>query len=80
MSRRAELDAFLGWLLGTGSQSAADSFVTARSFRRRTPWCWSIAPEIPATGEIHDQVQIDGIYIGSWCCLIAVAGEHVIGW
>ena len=37
-------------------------------------------PEIPATGEIHNQIQIDGIYVGSWCCLIAIAGEHVIGW
>ena len=80
MSRRAELDAFLGWLLGTGSQADIASFGTARSFRRRTAWCWNIAPEIPSTGEIHDQVQIDGIYVGSWCCLIAVAGEHVIGW
>ncbi|BAS13634.1 transposase [Arthrobacter sp. Hiyo8] len=80
MSRRAELGAFLGWLLGTGGQALVDSFGTARSFRRRTAWCWNIAPAIPATGEIHDQVQIDGIYVGSWCCLIAIAGEHVIGW
>lgn len=80
MSRRAELDAFLGWLLGTGSQMDVGSFGTARSFRRRTAWCWNIAPAIPVTGEIHDQVQIDGIYVGSWCCLIAIAGEHVIGW
>ena len=80
MSRRAELDAFLGWVLGVGSQAGAVSFGTARSFRRRTAWCWNIAPAIPATGEIHDQVQIDGIYVGSWCCLIAIAGEYVIGW
>ena len=80
MSRRAELDAFLGWLLGTANQSAATSFGTARSFRRRTGWCWNIAPEIPVTGEVHDQIQVDGIYVGSWCCLIAVAGDHVLGW
>ena len=80
VSRRAELDAFLGWLLGAGSQAGAVSFGTARSFRRRTAWCWNISPAIPATGEVHDQVQIDGIYVGSWCCLIAIAGEHVIGW
>ncbi|GAA5194976.1 hypothetical protein GCM10023346_23700 [Arthrobacter gyeryongensis] len=65
MSRRAELGAFPGWLLGTGGQALVDSFGTARSFRRRTAWCWNIAPAIPATGEIHDQVQIDGIYVGS---------------
>ena len=80
MSRRAELDAFLGWLLGTSSQSTATSFGTARSFRRRTGWCWNIAPGIPVTGEIHDQIQVDGIYVGSWCCLIAVAGDYVLGW
>lgn len=78
--RRAELDAFLGWLLGSGSQAGAVSFGTARSFRRRTARCWNIAPVIPATGEIHDQVQVDGIYVGPWCCLIAIAGEHMIGW
>jgi hypothetical protein len=80
VSRRAELDAFLGWLLGTSNQSAATSFGTARSFRRRTGWCWNIAPEIPVTGEVHDQIQVDGIYVGSWCCLIAVAGDYVLGW
>lgn len=80
MSRRAELEAFLGWLLGSGSQAGVVAFGTPRSFRRRTEWCWNIAPEIPATGEIHNQIQIDGIYVGSWCCLIAIAGEHVIGW
>lgn len=80
VSRRAELEAFLGWLMGTTGQAAAASFDTARSFRRRTAWCWNIVPRIPATGEVHDQIQVDGIYVGSWCCLIAVAGEHVLGW
>ncbi|MHC8608423.1 IS1249 family transposase [Paenarthrobacter ureafaciens] len=80
VSRRAELEAFLGWLMGTTGQAAAASFGTARSFRRRTAWCWNIVPRIPATGEVHDQIQVDGIYVGSWCCLIAVAGEHVLGW
>ncbi len=74
------MDAFLAWLLGTSNQSAATSFGTARSFRRRTEWCWNIVPEIPVTGEVHDQIQVDGIYVGSWCCLIAVAGDHVLGW
>ncbi|WP_456510293.1 IS1249 family transposase [Arthrobacter sp. TE12231] len=80
VSRRAELEAFLGWLLGTGSQAGTVSFGTPRSFRRRTAWCWNVAPGIPATGEVHDQIQVDGIYAGSWCCLIAIAGDHVIGW
>jgi hypothetical protein len=37
-------------LLGTSNQSAATSFGTARSFRRRTAWCWNIAPQIPVLG------------------------------
>jgi mutator family transposase len=80
VSRRAELDAFLGWLLGTSNQSAATSFGTSRSFRRRTWWCWNIAPETPVTGEVHDQIQVDEIYVGSWRCLITVAWDHVLGW
>ncbi|MFE4082847.1 IS1249 family transposase [Arthrobacter sp. NtRootA1] len=80
VSRRAELEAFLGWLLGTSGQSSLTMFGTARSFRRRTAWCWNIAPRIPVTGEVHDQIQVDGIFVGSWCCLIAVAGDYVLGW
>ncbi|WP_441426410.1 IS1/IS1595 family N-terminal zinc-binding domain-containing protein [Arthrobacter sp. YAF34] len=44
VSRRAELEAFLGWLLGSGSQAGVVAFGTPRSFRRRTEWCWNIAP------------------------------------
>ena len=79
LARRHELEAFLGWLLGKHTQSEAMS-VNDRSFRRITAWCWNIAPEIPATGEVHDEVQLDGIYLGTWCALIATAGAHVIGW
>ena len=40
-----------------------------------------MVPQIPATGQIHDEVQLDGIYLsGGWCCLIAIAGGRVIGW
>lgn len=74
VSRRPEMEACLGWLVGTGSQEGVASFGTARSFRRRTAWCWNIAPRIPVAGEVHDQIQVDGIYVGSWCCLIAVSG------
>lgn len=80
VSRRAELEAFLAWLLGKKSQTEITGTLTGRSFRRRTQWCWRIEPVIPVTGEIYDQVQIDGIYLGSWSCLIAISGEHVMGW
>ena len=80
VARRHELEAFLSWLLGKDSQEEAAPG-TGRQFRRRTAWCWNVVPAVPATGQIHDEVQLDGIYLtGGWCCLIAIAGGHVIGW
>lgn len=81
VSRRHELNLFLGWLLGKASQAEVSGTGSARTLRRRTAWCWNISPVIPATGQIHDEVQLDGIYLrGGWCCLIAIAGNQVIGW
>lgn len=38
-------------------------------------------PQVTITGEIYDEVQIDGIYLSSrWCCLIAITGGKVIAW
>ncbi|GAB2904901.1 IS1249 family transposase [Neomicrococcus lactis] len=80
MRRRHELSRFLEWLLGNKTQSQVAQGVDPRSFRRSTHWCWNITPAIEVTGEIYPEVQLDGIYLGSWCCLIAIAGEHVIGY
>ena len=36
---------------------------------------------MPVTGEVHDAVLVDGIWIGSWCLLIALSDTgHVIAW
>lgn len=35
--------------------------------------------EEPVTGEVHDQVQVDGIHVGSWYCVIAVALQWLPG-
>jgi hypothetical protein len=79
-TRRAEFDAFLTWLLGPVGQAAA-SAMSARTFRRKTAWCWLVEPTITITGEIYDEIQIDGIYLSSkWCCLIALARGKVIAW
>lgn len=82
VARRHELNAFLSWATGKHTQSEAGkkAGISARSFRRRINWCWNIVPRIPVTGEIYDQIQLDGIYIGSWCCLIALAPAGVIGY
>ncbi|NLS10880.1 IS1249 family transposase [Nesterenkonia sp. MY13] len=82
VARRHELEAFLTWLTGkhTQEEAAKKAGISGRSFRRRTAWCWNIRPRIPVTGEIYDQIQLDGIYIGSWCCLIAISPTGVIGY
>lgn len=54
---------------------------SARSLRRHHQWCWNIEPRIPVTGQVYDEVQVDGIYLRSgWCALIAIADQQVIGW
>lgn len=37
-------------------------------------------PADPGDQRVHDQIQVGGIYVGSWCCLIAVDGDYVLGW
>lgn len=66
--------------MGKDSQAGHVREGTDRSFRRRTAWCWNIAPQIPVTGEIPDPVQLHGIYVGSGCCLIAFSGDYVLAW
>lgn len=80
ISRRADLAAFTGWLLGKHSQAEYGGG-TGRSFRAKIAWCWDIGvPQPQATGEIHRQVIVDGTYFAGWCVLIAHNGRHVIGW
>jgi len=54
---------------------------TGRSFRHDTAWCWQLEPRMPVTGEVHDAILVDGLWIGSWCLLIAQSDTgHVIAW
>jgi hypothetical protein len=73
VSRRSELEAFLGWLIGSFTWSSLASFGADRSFRSRTAWCWNVVRRVPVTGEVHDQIEVDGACVGSLCCLIGVA-------
>ena len=73
VGRRADLHAFLAWLLGRASQS--DFGITDRGFRKKTAWCWAIEiPQPERTGEVHRQVIVDGTYFNGWCVLIAHKG------
>lgn len=81
LARRYQLDEFLDWLLGKRAQHELDRGDTGRSFRRKTAWCWRIQPHLTVTGEVYDQIQIDGLHLSSkWCCLIAITGGRVIAW
>ena len=75
-----ELDGVSGWLMGKDSQAEYVREGSDLSFRRRTGWCWNIAPQIPVTGEIHDQAQVDGIYVGSLVLPDRGLRKHVLGW
>ncbi|MGY5319961.1 IS1249 family transposase [Neomicrococcus lactis] len=79
VSRKAELAAFMSWILSSRSQSDFGS--SSRSFRRDTSWCWNVrVPPPAATGQIHHQIMLDGTYFNGWCVLIAFNGQHVIDW
>ncbi len=80
ISRRADLAAFTGWLLGKLSQAEFGGG-TGRTLRSQIAWCWDIPVAQPrGTGEVHRQVILDGTYFAHWCVLIAHNGRHVIGW
>lgn len=80
VTERQQLRRFLTWLDGKDNQAAA-STSSARSFRRDTAWCWDLRPRMPVTGEIHEAVLVDGIWVGTWCLLIAQSSTgHVIAW
>jgi hypothetical protein len=75
-----ELGGFVAWLLGSTSQKELDGG-TGRSFRDTHAWCWNVVPQITVTGEVFDQIELDGIYLsGGWCCLIAWTPAGVVGW
>lgn len=59
---------------GKNFQPQVSSSFTERTLRTRISWCWQVKPRIPMTGEIYNQVQIDGIYLPyGWCLLVALA-------
>ncbi|MFZ8326789.1 hypothetical protein ACO1LK_13805, partial [Staphylococcus aureus] len=54
---------------------------SARAFRRDIAWCWDLEPRLPVTGEVHEVILVDGIWIETWCLLIALTTTNtVVGW
>ena len=74
-----ELDAFLAWLLGKGTQLEMPG--QGRSFRRLASRFWPIWPMPDVVDEIHRVVYVDGIYIARGAVvLIACSDSHVLSW
>lgn len=79
--QKHQLQRFLVWLLGKPSQTDLGGASAARQFRRDTAWCWDITPSIGPVTTTHHTILVDGIYIGSWCLLIAVTESlQVLAW
>jgi len=82
VTRAADLDRFLSWLMGSSTQRDLDGR-TGRRFRDNHAWCWNVAPTSKITGEIYDENQLDGTYLSDgWCLLVAIDGTtgEVIAW
>lgn len=76
---RAQLTAFIDWLLGAASQRSHGGG-TERSFRDGTGWCWNIeVPQPTVSGEVYPTIMLDGTYMQGWCLLIAFSGKRVLG-
>jgi hypothetical protein len=81
VKRRQQLHRFVSWLVGKHSQAEIDGTATGRSFRRDTAWCWNLSPRLPTSQAVHHAVLVDGIWIGTWCLLIALSDTgHVLAW
>ncbi|WP_425556719.1 IS1249 family transposase, partial [Klugiella xanthotipulae] len=81
LTQRHQLHEFLSWLAGKHSQADLGGPSAARQFRRSTRWCWDIEPRLGPVTTAHHTILVDGIYIGSWCLLIAVTQSlQVLAW
>lgn len=80
ISARAQADLFIKWLLE--GYSVSQLGVAKTSFATKCAWCWQVeVPRPSVTGEVYDQVLLDGIYLAyGWCLITATNGEKIIAW
>jgi hypothetical protein len=81
VTRREQLRRFVTWLTGKHSQAEVDGTATGRSFRRQIAWCWDLQPSIGPAETIYHAILVDGVWVGSWCLLIALSDSgRVLAW
>ncbi|MEC8761787.1 IS1249 family transposase [Microbacterium schleiferi] len=81
LTAREQLRRFVTWLVGTNTQAETDGTASGRSFRRHSAWCWDLTPRLGPVETIYHAVLVDGIWIGTWCLLIALSGTgRVLAW
>lgn len=74
MTAKAEASLFRRWLLE--GYSVNELGVAKTSFANKTHWCWQVeVPKPSVTGEVYNQVLLDGIYLAyGWCLITATEG------
>ncbi len=81
VTRREQTRRFALWITGKRTQAELDGTATGRTFRRETAWCWRLQPCLPRATKTDHAVLVDGIWIGTWCLLIAINDTgHVLAW
>lgn len=77
MTAKAEASVFRRWLLE--EFSARQLGLAKTSFANKTIWCWQVeVPKPSVTGEVYDQVLLDGIYLAyGWYLITATNGERL---
>ncbi|MFC5369815.1 IS1249 family transposase [Arcanobacterium bovis] len=75
--RQRQFRQFLAYVTDTAPRRVQGS--SLRTWDRDHAWCWHTRPAWQVTGEVYDQVFIDGTYIPyGWCILIASTTKGVI--
>lgn len=76
-TRQATFTVFIDYVLGKTAQNQIDDTSTGRSTRRRFAWCWKVpTPPLEITGEVYDQVFMDGIHLAYNGVLLIAVNEH----
>lgn len=83
ITEEAQWRLFHSYIGGKTSQDGMEGTKSGRSLRRELAWCWTVpAPRPVATGQIYDQLFIDGTQIAyGWTLLIAANQDgKVVAW